>query len=540
MTAFEHALLLLLLVAGLSVVGRWMPWPQLITYLAGGVAVAYVRALPRFELDPGFFFLCFLPPLIFSDGWLMPIRELLKAKRPILLLAVGLVAFTTLAVGLVAHALVPGLPLAMAFALGAIVSPTDAVAVNAATEHLRVPARMTTILNGESLMNDATGLVAFKFALAAVVAGTFSLRQAALEFSLLSVGGFSVGLAVGYAIGRLRDLLRHLQASDAMIETTLSLMTPYAAYLLAERLQVSGILGVVAAGLYSGWRDPVRMDAETRQNAYGVWTLVIFWLNGIAFVLLGLQFPSLFAAVSHQFTIAQLLGMTAAVAGTAMVARVVWVFPGTYLPFLLPWVRRREKPSPPRSVLVVSWAGMRGTVTLAAALSIPIFLEDGSPFPGRDIVIFLAFGVIATTLLLQGTTLEALIKRLGIQEDEDRPREERLARKTAVEAGLSALRELGPTATGADRAAALGSVIAEYEQRLAALTAEGENQRSAGRRRHAGHRYRLAALKAERGALDKLWQSGAIIDEVHRPLQQLLDHEETLLHGSKPAEPAEG
>ena len=412
-----------------------MPWPQLITYLAGGVAIAYVRAFPRFGLDPGFFFLCFLPPLIFSDGWLMPIRELLKAKRPILLLAVGLVAFTTLAVGLVAHALVPGLPLAMAFALGAIVSPTDAVAVNAATEHLRVPARMTTILNGESLMNDATGLVAFKFALAAVVAGTFSLRQAALEFSLLSVGGFAVGLAVGYAIGRLRDLLRHLQASDAMIETTLSLMTPYAAYLLSERLQVSGILGVVAAGLYSGWRDPVRMDAETRQNAYGVWTLLIFWLNGIAFVLLGLQFPSLFAAVSHQFTIAQLLGMTAAVAGTAIVARIFWVFPGTYLPFLFPGVRRTEKPSPPRSVLVVSWAGMRGTVTLAAALSIPMFLEDGSPFPGRDIVIFLAFGVIATTLLLQGTTLEALIKRLGIQEDEDRPREERLARMTAVEAG---------------------------------------------------------------------------------------------------------
>ena len=539
MAAFEHALLLLLLVAGLSVVGRWMPWPQLITYLAGGVALAYVRAFPRFELDPGFFFLCFLPPLIFSDGWLMPIRELLKAKRPILLLAVGLVAFTTLAVGLVAHALVPGLPLAMAFALGAIVSPTDAVAVNAATEHLRVPARMTTILNGESLMNDATGLVAFKFALAAVVAGTFSLRQAALEFSLLSVGGFAVGLAVGYAIGRLRDLLRHLQASDAMIETTLSLMTPYAAYLLAEHLRVSGILGVVAAGLYSGWRDPVRMDAETRQNAYGVWSLVIFWLNGIAFVLLGLQFPSLFAAVSHQFSVAHLLGMTAAVAGTAMVARIVWVFPGTYLPFLLPWVRSREKPSPPRSVLVVSWAGMRGTVTLAAALSIPIFLEDGSPFPGRDIVIFLAFGVIATTLLLQGTTLEPLIKRLGIQEDEDRPREERLARMTAVEAGLSALRELGPTATAGDHAAALGSVVAEYEQRLAALTAEGETQRSAGRRRHAGHRYRLAALKAERSALDKLWRSGAIIDEVHRPLQQLLDHEETLLLGSRPAEPAE-
>ena len=291
MTDFEHALLLLLIVAGLSVAGRWLPWPPLITYLLGGVGAAFLPWFPRFQLDPQFFFLCFLPPLLFSDGWLMPIRELLRAKRPILMLAIGLVTFTTLAVGLVAHALVPGLPLAMAFALGAIVSPTDAVAVSSATESLRIPARMTTILNGESLMNDATGLVAFKFALAAVIAGSFSPGMMVLEFSLLSFGGFAIGLAVGYAVGRLRDLLRSLRVGDTLIETTLSLMTPYAAYLLAEHLRVSGVLSVVAAGLYSGWRDPVRMDVEARQTAFGVWSLVIFWLNGIAFVLLGLQFP---------------------------------------------------------------------------------------------------------------------------------------------------------------------------------------------------------------------------------------------------------
>ena len=539
MTEFEHALLLLLLIAGLAVVGRWLPWPQLITYLAGGVAFGYLRGFPPFTLDPAFFFLCFLPPLIFSDGWLMPIRELLKAKRPILLLAIGLVVFTTLAVGLVAHLLVPGLPLAMAFALGAIVSPTDAVAVNSATEHLRIPARMTTILNGESLMNDATGLVAFKFALAAALAGTFSVRQAAWEFSVLALGGFAVGLSLGYGVGRLRDLLRHVEASDSMIETTLSLLTPYAAYLAAEHLHVSGVLAVVAAGLYSGWRDPVRMDAESRQHAYGVWSMVIFWLNGIAFVLLGLQFEPLFAAVSHEFSVLQLLGMTAAVSGTAMLSRIVWVFPGTYLPFLFPGVRRREKPSNPRAVLVVSWAGMRGTVTLAAALSIPLYLGDGSRFPGRDIVIFLAFGVIATTLLVQGTTLEWLIRRLGIGEDEDRPREERLARMTAVEAGLQPLRELEPGAQTEEHGAALGLVISEYEQRLAALAAEGETRVRASRRRHAGHGYRLEALKAERAALDRLWRSGQIIDEVHRPLQLLLDHEESLLAGSRPP-PASG
>jgi monovalent cation/hydrogen antiporter len=535
MIEFEHALLLLLLVSSLNVVGRWLPWPHLITYLIGGVVAALVPGFPRYALDPGFFFLCFLPPLLFSDGWLMPIRELLTAKRPILLLAIGLVSFTTIAVGLVAHWLVPALPLAMAFALGAIVSPTDAVAVNAATEHLRIPARMSTILNGESLMNDATGLVAFKFALAALAVGTFSARSMMTEFSVLSLGGFAVGLGVGYGIGALRDVLRRLHASDTLVETTLSLMTPYAAYLLAEHLFVSGVLSVVAAGLYSGWRDPVRMDAEARQTAFSVWSLVIFWLNGIAFVLLGLQFPTVFGAVNREFSLPHLLGLTAAVAGTAMLARLIWVFPATYIPFLLPIVRRHEKPAKPAAVLVVGWAGMRGTVTLAAALSIPFLLPNGDAFPGRDIVIFLAFGVIVTTLVIQGTTLEALIRALGIHEDESRPKEERLARMTAVEAGLSALRALESSVDAPDHMAALGLVVSEYEQRLSALTAEGETMKSARRRRQAGYHYRLTALRAERSALDALWRSGAIIDDVHRPLQLLLDHEESLLVGSQPA-----
>jgi hypothetical protein len=211
MTGFEHALLLILLLAGLSVAGRWLPWPMPITHVLGATVAAWWLGFPRLALDPGFFFLCFLPPLLFADGWLMPLREFGAPSRAILTLAIGLVIFTTLAVGFVAHWLVPGLPLTMAFALGAIVSPTDAVAVNAITERLRVPARLTTVLNGESLMNDATGLVAFKFALAAVIAGGgFSLGRATASFALISVVGFAIGLAIGYGIGRLRDLLQRL------------------------------------------------------------------------------------------------------------------------------------------------------------------------------------------------------------------------------------------------------------------------------------------------------------------------------------------
>jgi len=532
MVAFEHALILLLLIASLSVIGRWLPWPQLITYLLGGMGAALLPVFPRLTLDPGFFFLCFLPPLLFADGWLMPLREFVRARRAILTLAIGLVLFTSLTVGLVAWWLVPGLPLAMALALGAIVSPTDAVAVNAITERLKVPARLTTVLNGESLMNDATGLVGFKFALAAVVAGGFSLGRMAAEFSFLAVGGFALGLAVGYAIGRLRDLLLRLQSADPLIEITLSLLSPYAAYLAAELVGVSGVLAVVAAGLYSGWRDPVRMDVETRQSAFAVWGLLLFWLNGIAFVLLGLQFPSLLAAVSGHYSAAQLIGFTTAVAGAAIVARLFWVYSSVYLPYLVTGICSRQARS--SSVLVVGWAGMRGTVTLAGALSIPLLLPDGSPFPGRDIVIFLAFGVIAVTLLVQGTTLERLIQRLGLHEDDTRAQEERLARTSAVQAGLLALRALeAETATG-DHHAALGQVIAEYEHRLAALTAEGETRISARRRRHAGHHYRSTALKAERHTVDELWRSGRIADEVHRPLQQLLDHEEAMLRASPP------
>ncbi len=534
MQQFEHALILLLLVASLSIIARWLPWPQLITYLFGGIGAAMLPVFPRIELDPGFFFLCFLPPLLFSDGWLMPLREFMKARRPILLLATGLVSFTSILVGLVAHWLIPGLPLAMAFALGAIVSPTDAVAVSAILERLRVPARMSTVLSGESLMNDATGLVAFKFALAAVVAGAFSLTGMAMEFSILAVGGLGIGLGIGYGIGKIRDFLRYVHASDALIETTLSLMTPYAAYLAADQLGVSGVLSVVAAGLYSGWRDPVRMEAETRQGAYAVWSLVIFWLNGIAFVLLGLQFPHLLKSVEGQYSNLQLIGFTAAVAGAAIVARLIWVFPATYLPFLFAKIRAKEKAASKQAVIVVGWAGMRGTVTLAAALSIPLELPDGTPFPGRDIVIFLAFGVIAVTLLLQGTTLEWLIHKLGIHEDEERPKEELLARITAVDAGLKTLKAMEPSATTPEMQASLYQVIEEYERRLASLTAQGETRTKARKRRSAGHHYRSAALHAEREALDDLWRSGKIIDEVHRPLQQLLDHEETLLHGTTP------
>ena len=466
----------------------------------------------------------------------MPLREFAKAKRPIITLATGLVIFTTLAVGWVAHWLIPSLPLAMAFALGAIVSPTAAVAVSDITERLKLPTRLTTVLKGESLMNDATGLVGFKFALAAVAVGAFSVRAAALDFGILAAGGMAVGYVIGFGVGRLRDLLRRTHGSDALIEITLSLLTPYAAYLAAERLGVSGILAVVASGLYSGWRDPVRMEAATRQTACAVWSTVLFWLNGLAFVLLGLQCPRLFAAVADRYSAGELVGSAVAVSAVAIAARLAWMFPGAYVPFILSKkIRATEQRPHWRSVLVTGWAGMRGTVTLASALSIPLALPDGSPFPGRDLVIFLAFAVIAATLLLQGTTTEWLIRKLRLRGDDWIRDEEQMARTTAVEAGLAALRAAEPLTHAPEDNAALGLVLAEYEQRLSALTAEGETRTHARKRRVAEKRFRFAALDAERHAIDDLWRRNVITDDVHRPLQQLLDYEEAMLRAT-PAE----
>lgn len=535
MAGFEQALILLLLLAGLSVIGERLPWPIPITYAAGGGLISLWPAFPAIELDPGFFFLCFVPPLLFADGWLMPLRDFWSVRRPVLTLATGLVVLTTLVVGFAAHWLIPSLPLAMAFALGAVISPTDAVAVGVITQKLKVPPRLTAVLNGESLMNDATGLVAFKFALAAAAAGTFSLGQASLNFLVLALGGLLLGLAISWSIGKLRDLLQRIHGMDPLLETTISLLTPFAAYLAAGPLGVSNILAVVAAGLYAGWRDPLRMDAATRQTTWKVWSLLLFWLNGLAFILLGLQLPVIFGSLRAHHSVGELLLFTAVISGAAILVRSLWFGPVTRLSYRLFRRGLRGETPPPRSWLTVAgWAGMRGTITLAAALSIPVLMENGEPFPGRDMVIFLAAGTIVVTLLLQGTTLEMLICKLKVKPDDSLLEEDRLARIAAVEAGLEYLR--GEERDEEGESAALGEIIAEYEYRLAELTAEGETQAIASCRRRLSREHRLGALKAERAALDRLWRGHRISDEVHRPLQHLLDFEESMLEGVRAKE----
>jgi CPA1 family monovalent cation:H+ antiporter len=309
-------------------------------------------------------------------------------------------------------------------------------------------------------------------------------------------------------------------------------MTPFAAYLAAEKLGVSSILAVVMAGLYSGWRDPLRMDVETRRSAWSVWSFVLFWLNALAFILLGLQFPAILDRVDDRYSPGYILLVVGAVTGAAILARLIWVFPGAHLPRMLSKKIRLTESAPSwQGVLVTGWAGMRGSITLAAALSIPLTLPDGSEFPGRDTVIILAFGVIVSTLLLQGTTLEALICKLGLRADDTFARENLIARTAAIEGALQSLRKIDPAKDTEEERVALALVIAEYEHRLAELTAEGDIKASAKLRRSTGIRHRLHALRAERAAIDELWRKNVITDESHRPLQNLLDYEESLLEG---------
>jgi CPA1 family monovalent cation:H+ antiporter len=332
------------------------------------------------------------------------------------------------------HWLFPTLPLAAAFALGAVISPTDAVAVSAVTGMLKVPARMTTILSGESLINDASGLVAFKFAAAAVVTGAFSWSDAALQLVLASGGGFALGLALAWAIGRLRAHLVRFCIGDPTIQTVISLLTPYAAYLAAEALGMGGILAVVGAGLYAGVDDSRHVDIATRTHAWEVWTMLTYAFNGLVFLLLGVGLHAVVDRIPGENALSVVLlgfGLSAAV----ILLRMAWVYPAAYLPPLLSRrVREREGFQAPRAIFVVGWAGIRGAVTLAAALSIPLTTATGAPFPGRDLLILLASAVIVITLLFNGLTLPWLIRWLDIRGDGIAEREERAARLATAQA----------------------------------------------------------------------------------------------------------
>ena len=525
MGAAEIFVGLLLAVAVLALVARKVSIPYPILFVLGGFLLSLIPKLPKIRLDPELVFLFVLPPLLYPAALFTPWRDFRASLRPIGLLAIGLVLFTTVAVAYLAHYFM-GLPLSAGFVLGAIISPPDAIAATAITDRLKVPRRIVTILEGESLLNDATALVAYRVAVAAVVTGTFSLAHASGKFFLVGLGGNAVGLAVGWLAEQF-----HKRVDDAPIEITVSLLTPFVAYLLAERLGLSGVLAVVTTGFYLGMRLPELLTFRTRLQSAPVWETLEFLLNGFVFILIGLQLPEVLGVLSgYSISLQKLLWYALLISLAVILIRILWVFPATYLPRLIFKSIRRHDPYPSwRHVTIVAWTGMRGVVSLAAALAVPLSLENGAPFPGRELILFLTFVVIVATLVVQGLSLPLLIRWLGVQDDRSIEKEEREARLKANQAALQKLNEIAerdPT-----KGEALQRLRIEYEDHIRQL--EGAEPQSAGTALRLFssefERLSLEALRVERFSIIKLRDQDVISDEVLRRIQRDIDLAEARL-----------
>ncbi|HTU83647.1 MAG TPA: Na+/H+ antiporter [Candidatus Acidoferrales bacterium] len=510
-------------VAILTVLAKRARIPYPIAFVFGGVALAFSRHLPHPHFDPEIVLLLVLPPLLYSAAWSTDWVQLKRSWRMVSLLAVGLVIFTTVVVAAFLHAAMPGFSWALAFTLGAIVSPPDAVAAEAVFERLAIPRRIAAIITGECLLNDATALVTYRFALAALVSGAFSLARAGIDFIVVSVGGVLVGVAIALAIeGILRYVSRH-DLDDATLASVVLLIAPFAAYVPAEAVHVSGVLGAVSAGLVLSRRSALFIDSETRVIGSSVWRLLTFVLNGLAFLLIGLQLPVIVAELVPRVGIDALFGLALSVLVIAV--RFAWVFPATYLPRMFDRRLRESEPAPTwQGVTVVSWAGMRGIVSLAAALALPYTLGD-EPFPQRSIAIFLTFSVIFVTLVGQGLTLGPLVEWLGVAETSKNQQAETRVRIRALEAAIARLRELQEDeATGTAKAEAASRVMEEYEHRIGVLHGRANPEVSDEDREILADRtVAREALAAERRAIVHMRSSGELPDAVFRSIEYDLD-----------------
>ena len=521
---------LLLAVAVLALLARRLHIPYPIFFVIGGLLIGLVPGLPRVRLDPELVFLFFLPPLLFPAALFTSWRDFRANLRPISLLAIGLVLFTTGVVAWLALYFF-NLPLAVGFVLGAIVSPPDAIAATAIAERLSVPRRIVTVLEGESLVNDATALIAYRFAVVAVASGSFSPVRAGEQFLVVSLGGILAGLAVGWLAGWF-----HRRVDDAPIEITVSLLTPFVAYLSAERLGVSGVLAVVTAGLFLGWRMPELLSFRTRLRAGPVWEMVAFLLNGFVFILIGLQLPEVLRVLSDRadYSIGRLVWYALVISLAVILIRIFWVFPASYLPRLLFKRIRDRDPYPSwRHVTIVAWTGMRGVVSLAAALALPFTIQGGAPFPDRDLILFLTFIVILATLVVQGLSLPTLIHWLGIKDDGSAAREEREARLKANQAALARLRKIAEHNPA--KADAKQRLCIEYKDRIRQLEATDTENDNAPRRLFSSEYEHLSqeTLQEERKTILQLRNDDVISDEVLRRIQRDIDLAEARLRDRK-------
>ena len=513
---------LLVAIAALAVLAGVLRVPYPITLVLGGTVIGFLPGVPSVELDPDIVLLIFLPPLLYGAAFFTSVRELRQNARAIATLAIPLVFVTMAAVAVAAHEVI-GLGWSESFVLGAIVSPTDAVAPTEIMRRVGAPRRLLAIVEGENLTNDWTALVLYRFAVAAVVSGSFSLWKAGLEFIASGVGGLIVGLAAGMLIRQVRARI-----DDPPTEITISILSGYVGYLPAEELGVSGVVAAVATGLYMAWHTPQLTTPVMRLQGVAVWEILTFLLNAVLFLLVGLQLPGILDDLSGRST-GELVLWGALVSTVVILVRLAWVFT---LPYVARLIDRRASQrggrlgAPER--FVVGWAGMRGSVSLAAALAIPLETDAGAAFPGRDLIIFLAFAVILVTLVGQGLTLGPLIDRLGLDDDGEESHEDTLARRRVAEAALERLEELGEPDWISPESVGRARQLFDYRQRRFGALEDGDGDNFEDRA-NAWRRLMYDLFDAQREALLDLRNNGAISDEIRRRVERDLDLEESRL-----------
>jgi CPA1 family monovalent cation:H+ antiporter len=512
---------LLVATVGLAVIARVADLPYPITLVMGGAVVGFVPGVPEIELEPDLVLLIFLPPLLYGAAFFTSLRDLRQNARPIALLAIGVVLATMLAVAVVAHEVI-GLGWAESFVLGAIVSPTDAVAPAEILRRIGAPRRLLTVVEGESLTNDWTALVLYRFAVAAVVTGSFSLAEAGLKFVWSGIGGLLIGLAAGFLIRQVRRMI-----DDPPIEMSISLLSGYAAYLPAEELGVSGVVAAVTVGIYMGWYTPELTTPVMRLQGQAVWEVVTFILNAVLFLLVGFQLPTVIDSISGHTT-GELIAWGALVSGVVIGVRLIWQFTMVYVVRALD---RREVQRTRRVGwrlrMIGGWAGVRGSVSLAAALALPLQVDGGAPFPERDLIIFLTYSVLLATLVGQGLTLAPLIRWLDVRDDGSEEREEIAARIRVAEAAIARIEELGDAEWTRDETLERVRGLYDYRRRRFGAREDGDD----GYEERSGAYIRLMyeLIDAQREELIAMRNGGDISDEVRRRVERELDLEESRL-----------
>jgi Na+/H+ antiporter len=518
-----------------------------IVFLVGGVILALMPDVPSIHIEPEYMLLIFLPPILMEAAFFTSIRDFRADLRAILLLAVGLVIVSAVAVGSLFMALVPGATLALGLVLGAVISPPDAAAATSSIKGITLPKRIVSILEGESLVNDATGIVLYKLAIGAVLLGSFSMADASSLLVWKTIGGIAIGLVIAYVFVKLYPYLR-----DPSVEILTTFVPPYAAFIIAEEANMSGVLAVVAAGLYIGWQAPKLFTPRTRLPAEAVWKMVVFFLNALAFLLIGLQLPELTDRLGVMDNPSIIL-IALAVCILTVIIRFGWVYTMAYgLRYLLNRMHAINEPYPAwQNVFVIGWTGMRGVVTLALALAIPLTLADGTPFPHRDLIIFLSVSVIIFTLVLQGLTLPWLTRTLTLSFDPKRMEEEWHARSQSARRAIARLDELRDDSSV--HLPALARIREHYMERIESL-GDGPNtplhpDHAPGLMSHpllqAENRLWAEVLKKERETLIELRRNFTIGDDVLHDILREMDllaarfhHEESHAEVSDSAENA--